>query len=121
MIISRPSLNDLNERMGGERLAMDRFRPNIVIDGCDPYGEDHMKRIRINGVELEGMKLCVRCPLTMTDQDTAKRGKEPLRTLSTYRKNPYPGENGVVFGRNFNHTGTGTIKIGDEFEVLEWD
>ncbi len=90
LFISRASLKDLNQRINGEVLGMDRFRPNIVINDCEPYAEDRMKRVRINGVEFEGMKLCVRCPLTMTDQDTAKRGKEPLRTLSTYRKNPYP-------------------------------
>ena len=121
LFISRSSLDDLNKRINGEVLRMDRFRPSIVFDGCDAYAEDRMKRVRIGNVEFVGEKLCVRCPLTMTNQDTAARGKEPLRTLNTYRKNPYPGENGVVFGRNFNNVGTGMIKIGDEVEVLEWD
>ena len=47
-----------------------------------------------------------------TDQRTAERGKEPLRTLATYRKQP----DGVVFGRNFNHAGTGYVRVGDRVE-----
>ena len=88
---------------------MNRLRPNIVLQGGVPYEEDVLDRFRIGTVEFLGTTLCLRCPTTTTNQETAERGKEPLRTLATYRKRP----DGVVFGRNFNHAGSGTIRIGD--------
>ena len=115
LIISEESLADLNSRMD-EPLPMDRFRPTIVLSGCEPYAEDLMERIRINGVEFVGKTLCIRCAITTTNQQTAERGKEPLRTLATYRRSP----KGVVFGRNFNHANQGMISVGDTCEVLEW-
>ncbi len=108
LVVSEASLADLNSRLP-EPLPMNRFRPNIVLGGCEPYEEDRLDRIRIGSVELEGMTLCARCPIPTTDQDTGERSKEPLRTLATYRKT----ERGVVFGRNFNHHGAGRITVGD--------
>ena len=108
LVISEESLADLNNRMP-EPLPMDRFRPNIVIRGGAPYAEDTFDRFRVGAIEFIGTTLCIRCPIPTTDQRTAERGKEPLKTLATYRKQP----DGVVFGRNFNHTGTGTIRVGD--------
>ena len=100
---------------------MDRFRPNIVIKGGQPYAEDKIDRMVIgDGIELEGQTLCERCPVPCTDQITAVLGKEPNRTLATYRRgqhldSPYtPNPKGVYFGRNFNHLSTGVIRIGDE-------
>lgn len=108
LLISEASLADLNARLP-EVLPMNRFRPNIVISGAAPYEEDRMDRFRIGALEFHGTTLCLRCPTTATNQDTAERGKEPLKTLATYRKQ----RDGVVFGRNFNHLGAGTIKVGD--------
>jgi uncharacterized protein len=108
LIISEESLADLNARLASP-LPMDRFRPNIVLRGCKPYEEDRLDRVRIGGVAFQGMTLCVRCPITTTNQQTGERGKEPLRTLATYRRSP----GGVIFGRNFNHAGEGIVRIGD--------
>jgi len=120
LILSQASLNDLNRRLP-EALPMSRFRPNLVLDGCEPYEEDHMALIRIGGnVFLEGKGLCIRCPITTTNQNTAARGPEPLRTLATYRRNPGDG-GGVVFGRKFNHLNFGLIRVGDPVQVVAWD
>lgn len=108
LVISEASLEDLNRRLE-EPVPMERFRPNLVLQGCDPYGEDRLERIRAGQVELVGMTLCERCPLPTTNQRTAERGKEPLRTLATYRRM----SGGVMFGRNFNHASTGVIRVGD--------
>ncbi len=108
LAISEASLADLNARLD-DPLPMNRFRPNLVLRGAEPYAEDHVDRLRIGGVEFQGMTLCARCPIPTTDQDTAERRKEPLRTLATYRRIP----KGVVFGRNLNHIGTGRIQVGD--------
>jgi uncharacterized protein YcbX len=112
LVIADSSLADLNTRLETP-LPMNRFRPNIVIAGARPYQEDDMARFAINGIDFAGATLCIRCPTTTTNQDTAERGKEPLRTLATYRKHP----DGVVFGRNFNHSGSGRVKVGDAIEL----
>jgi len=39
LALSRASLADLNGRLA-KPLPMDRFRPNLVLDGLPPYGED---------------------------------------------------------------------------------
>ena len=108
LVISDASLADLNGRLD-EPLPMNRFRPNLVLGGATPYHEDHLDSFHIGSIEFRGATLCVRCPTTTTNQDTADRGKEPLRTLATYRREP----DGVVFGRNFNHSGSGIVKVGD--------
>ena len=114
LVISEASLSDLNGRLDAA-LPMDRFRPNIVVAGCPPYAEDGWTAFTIGGgVRLLGADPCVRCPITTTDQVTAERGKEPLKTLATYRKAP----KGVVFGRNFNGLNGGSIAIGDSVDVL---
>lgn len=107
LVISEASLADLNSRLQTP-LPMNRFRPNVVLGGCQPYDEDRLDRIRIGPVELEGMTLCARCPIPTTEQETGERSKEPLRTLATYRRI----DGGVVFGRNFNHSGVGRIAVG---------
>jgi len=112
LVISEESLADLNQRMPAP-LPMNRFRPNVVIAGGTPYVEDTLDRCRIGTVDLFGATLCIRCPIPTTDQRTGERGKEPLRTLATYRKQP----DGVVFGRNFNHAGTGVMRVGDPVVV----
>jgi uncharacterized protein YcbX len=115
MVLSSASLADLDARMPAP-LPVDRFRPSIVLEADEPYVEDRVARMRVGDLELTGTTRCVRCPIPTFDQRTGERGKEPLRTLATYRRTP----RGVVFGRNFNHAGTGTIAIGDPARVIAW-
>lgn len=114
LVTSEASLRDLNKRLD-EPLPMDRFRPNIVATGCEPYAEDAWKLIRINSVALRGETQCARCVTTATDQKSGERGVEPLATLAEYRRT----DEGVVFGRNFSHLDTGTISVGDTIQILE--
>lgn len=111
LIISEASLADLNQRLS-EPLPMNRFRPNIVVDGVlDPYAEDHWQTIEIGSLRFCHGGPCVRCVVTTTDQLTLQRGKEPLRTLATYRRND---DGGVNFGMNFFcESSAGTIRVGD--------
>jgi uncharacterized protein YcbX len=108
LMLSSASLSDLNARLEAP-LPVNRFRPNIVLDGCAPYEEDAIDTLTIAGIRFEGMTLCLRCAITTTDQLTGERAKEPLRTLATYRRAP----GGVVFARNYNHFGEGTLRVGD--------
>ena len=78
---------------------MERFRPNVVIDGVAAYDEDRMHELRAGPVTLRMVKPCTRCSITTTDQQLgAVDGVEPLRTLKEYR---YDRElRGVMFGQN---------------------
>ena len=101
LVIGQASLDDLNSRLaarGEAALPMNRFRPNLVLDGLDAYDEDHLATIAVDGVVLRLVKPCTRCVTTTTDQATAARGIEPLQTLGTYRY--HEALEGVAFGMN---------------------
>lgn len=108
LLISEESLADLNQRLS-KPLPMNRFRPNLVVAGGEPYAEDGWGRIEIGGIRLQVVKPCDRCLVTTTDQATGERGKEPLSTLATYRK--VGGQ--VMFGQNVVHENTGHLRVGD--------
>lgn len=114
LVISEESLADLNRRLDAP-LPMNRFRPNLVVAGAEPYAEDDWARFRIGSVVFHGATRCGRCVITTTDQLTAARAQEPLRTLATYRRD----EEGVVmFGRNLVHeTKSGRLSVGDAVEL----
>ena len=98
LIISQASLDDLNGRLA-QPLPMNRFRPNIVVDGLPAYGEDEVHELSTEGVTLRIVKACTRCAIPTTNQATAEReSDEPLRTLRSYR---FSKElRGVLFGQN---------------------
>jgi uncharacterized protein YcbX len=114
LLTSEASLEDLNRRMAAP-LPMNRFRPNIVVAGVEPFAEDGWKRISIGEMTFEVVKPCARCVITTTDQVTAERAKEPLRTLATYR---HVRGKGVMFGQNLIHDCTGVIRVGDPVELI---
>lgn len=113
---TKVSLQDLNRRLATP-IPMGRFRPNVVVSGDEPFSEDHWKRIQIGNIIFSVVKPCARCTITTIDQDTALRGKEPLRTLSSFRKR----KGGVYFGENLVPETTGILERGDRVEVLEFD
>ncbi|WP_043262961.1 MOSC N-terminal beta barrel domain-containing protein [Streptomyces sp. CT34] len=140
-LLTRSSLTLLNRRMseqGSPALLMNRFRPNIVVDtgprqshdsdsdsegdggdwAAEPHAEDRARRIGIGGTELGYAKLAVRCAVTLVDQEAgARQGKEPLRTLASYRR---AASGGVVFGAKFSVVRPGKLSVGDEVVVEEW-
>jgi uncharacterized protein YcbX len=113
LLATTASLADLNARM--ERpLPMDRFRPNVVVDGCAPWAEDAWTRVRIGDLPVRVVKPCDRCVVTTTDQQTGERGVEPLRTLATFRKRG----NDVFFAVNGVPDAEGDVAVGDRFIAL---
>jgi uncharacterized protein YcbX len=98
LLISEASLEDLNSRLS-RQLPMNRFRPNIVVNGLSPFGEDRVHELVADGVRLRRAKPCARCIVTTTDQATGTRDSdEPLRTLAKFR---FDRElKGVLFGQN---------------------
>jgi uncharacterized protein len=107
LLLSEASLTDLNGRLA-KPLPMNRFRPNLVIEGGAPFVEDSLRDFAVSGIRFQVVKPCDRCVITTTDQRTTERSVEPLRTLATYRR-----VNGkVYFGQNVVHQGTGRITVG---------
>lgn len=114
LLISQASLDDLNGRLD-QPLPMIRFRPNLVVAGCEPYAEDGWRRIRIGELTFRVAKPCSRCAIPTIDPETAEKGVEPLRTLSRYRREG----NQVYFGQNLLHDQAGELRLGATVEVLE--
>ncbi|WP_294642844.1 MOSC N-terminal beta barrel domain-containing protein [uncultured Aureimonas sp.] len=123
LVATTASLRDLNRRIvaaGGEAVPMSRFRPNVVIDGTEPFAEDGWAQIAVGDVVLDLVKPCARCAVTTVDQDEGRRtGKEPLSTLGRFRRSGVQRAPGVLFGWNAVAQGAGTLRVGDPVRILE--
>ncbi|MXM66558.1 MOSC domain-containing protein [Streptomyces sp. HUCO-GS316] len=120
LLTTAASLDSLNSLIAqGDHAAegplpMNRFRPNLVVSGTDAWAEDDWSRIAVGEVTFRVAKMCGRCVVTTTDQATAERGKEPLRTLGLHRR--FDGK--LVFGQNLVPQTTGTVRVGDPVRIL---
>lgn len=117
LAVSEASLAQLNDRIQenqGEPVPMDRFRPNLVVDGCDPFAEDAWTRARIGEVVFRQGGPCARCSVTTTDQRTGElASSEPLKTLAAYRRDRADPTK-INFGANLIHeTKGGIVRVGD--------
>lgn len=113
LIIGQSSLDDLNKRLETS-VPMNRFRPNFVFTGGNAYEEDYWSDFKIGKVEFKAVKPCARCVITTTDQETAKRNIEPLKTLSGYRKI----NNKVMFGMNVVCNKPGNVSAKQNIELF---
>jgi hypothetical protein len=114
LMISEASLDDLNSK-ATEHIPMNRFRPNLVFTGGTAFIENNIKVFVINGIKFYGAKPSARCVVTTINQSTAAKGKEPLKTLATYRSR----DNKIYFGENVIAESTGKINIGDTINIQE--
>ncbi|GGA87550.1 MOSC domain-containing protein [Arenimonas soli] len=114
LLVSRAALDALNQRLD-QPVPMNRFRPNLVVDGVDAHAEDGWKQVSIGDVVFDVAKPCTRCVLVTIDADTGQRheGGEPLRTLTRYRR----GEDGVTFGQLLIPRSRGVVRRGDAVVV----
>jgi uncharacterized protein YcbX len=119
LVVSRASLADLNSRLPAP-LPMNRFRPNVVLDGLGAYGEDAVHELCAGPVSLRIVKPCIRCTIPTTDQETAERdpAEEPLHTLRGYRWNERL--RGVAFGQNaiVVQGSANALRVGQEVEAF---
>ncbi len=113
LIVSQASLDDLNTRLNNP-VPMDRFRPNLVVGGSDPFAEDEWRNLRIGSTTLAIVKPCSRCAIPSIDQQTAARDPEINRVLASYRRR----EGVIYFGMNAIVTGGGEFTIGERVTVL---
>jgi uncharacterized protein len=109
LVASETSLDELNQRLvakGATAIPMDRFRPNIVLNGIDPFEEDFIDTLSLDDQDdlvFRLVKPCTRCPITTVDQVTGHPDPdwphEPLDTLSGWRADPRV-DGGLTFGQN---------------------
>jgi uncharacterized protein len=120
LIIGEASMQDLNDRLYTP-LSIRRFRTNFVFSGGEPFQEDDFRQFKIGDVDFIGVKNCARCVLTTRDPDTGIKGKEPLKTLQSYRQK---GEK-TMFGQNvvwdferWQKDILPSVQVGDVISVL---
>lgn len=114
LLVSQASLDDLNSRLPAP-VPMNRFRPNLVISGCEPFAEDGWQCIRIGAITFDVAKPCARCVIPSIVQETAERDRHINRALAAYRR-----VNGqVLFGQNLLYRQAGRLAVGDTVEVLD--
>lgn len=106
LVASTASLDQLNEKLvaaGHAAVGIERFRPNLVLEGVEAHDEDRLDLIRIatdeGEVQLRPVKPCPRCPIPNIDPATGESSPEVTDTLQGYRRNDIVG-GAVTFGMN---------------------
>lgn len=114
LLINQASVDDLNHRLK-DPVPADRFRANIVVEGCGAFAEDGWTSLEIGAIGFRVAKPCARCVVITTDQRDGVRSDEPLKTLAGYRRR----DGKVLFGQNLVHDRTGIVRTGLEVRVVE--
>ncbi|NJO56794.1 MAG: MOSC domain-containing protein [Rhodospirillales bacterium] len=114
LLTSEQSLVDLNARLD-QPIPMSRFRPNVVMKDADAFAEDTWKTITIGSTKCTVPKLCDRCVVTTIEEGSSGKGKEPLKTLASYRR----WDGAVWFGATVIPKNTGRLRVGDVIQVVE--
>ncbi|WP_327046899.1 MOSC domain-containing protein [Microbispora sp. NBC_01189] len=96
-------------------LDVARFRPNLVVDGAEPFAEDAWTSVRIGEIDFRVSVSCDRCAATIWDPATQERGKEPLRTLARHRR--WDGK--TWFGIRLVPRNLGELRVGDEVRPVQ--
>ncbi|MFT6262052.1 MAG: hypothetical protein ACJA0E_001178 [Bermanella sp.] len=118
LLISQASIDFLSEKVGYE-LSVKRFRPNIVIKGCEPFEEDSWLKITIGGTHFDLVKPCSRCIIPTINLQTAEKERAVMQAMLDYRKinkNVYVGQN-LVYSSGLKQSGL--LEVGNVLKVLD--
>lgn len=121
LLVGQAALDEINGRMraaGRAALPMDRFRPNLVVSGTDPFEEDYSATLRAGEVVIKPVKPCARCPIPAIDQATGIPGPDPLDILQSWRSKAIL-EGAVCVGMNciVADGAGGILRVGQALEV----
>jgi len=117
LVIGQSALDKYNN-ISGDNFKMNRFRPNIVFTGGEAHLEDTWKKFELSGTDFYSVKQCSRCNITTIEQETGIAGKEPLKTLATYRN----FDNKIKFGTYCipgELKDDSILKLGSELKILD--
>lgn len=120
LVTNTASLDRLNhelEARGEQPVPMNRFRPNVVLDGPEPFSEHRLDEAVAAGYSLKFRHPCQRCVITTIDQANAHKhaGWQPYKTLCEINPDP-DNPRAPLFGQNATlEKGDGQeISVGDE-------
>ena len=118
-LLSQASIEHLgNMAQNGSRLEYRRFRPNLLMDGCDAHEEDSWlgKDVMIGSdLRLRVEKLDPRCAITTLNPDTGERDLDTPRLILGYRSEV--SGSGACFGIYAAVVTPGAVSVGDEVRV----
>lgn len=114
LVMATASLDALAAELG-RPVAMERFRPNLVVHTDEPFVEDTWRAIRVGDVRIDLVKPCARCVGVNVEPGTGRASKEPLATLARIRTRDHK----VYLGQNGVHRGVGVLSVGDDVQVLD--
>lgn len=114
LLANTSSLNDVSQK-SGIKLGIDRFRPNLVVETPEPFEEDQWKVVKIGNITFRLVTPCARCIMVNIDQNNGKSSKEPLQSMSGYRK----FEHKILFGQNAIAENYGSLSVDDKLKILE--
>jgi uncharacterized protein YcbX len=117
-LLSQGSVDEVGRRGGRDGFDFRRFRPTLLIDGCDAHAEDAWVGavVRAGEALLRVVRLDPRCALTTLDPDTGARDADTLRWLAGYRRQ---NDGEVYCGIYADVESPGRVRVGDEVEPLE--
>lgn len=114
LLTQQSSLDEFNAHMS-ITIGMERFRPNLVVAGAEPWAEDQWRVLQVGAMVFDVVKPCSRCAIPTINPLDASKQPEVFRTLKQYRS-----QNGnVYFGQNLVPRTEGTIRVDDPVQVLE--
>lgn len=122
LICNESSLDELNTEIRaqqGSEIRINRFRPNIVVQGLDAYEEDYVQSLQGGGHYFARLKNCTRCPMPNVNPETAEVGDQPGRALASTRR----ADMGILFGINmglYQASNSPFIEVGQVMDV-EYD
>ena len=121
LLVGQAALDEINARMlaaGRDPLPMDRFRPNLVVEGTDPFEEDYTASFNAGGIVIAPVKPCARCPIPAIDQATGIAGPDPLDILQSWRGKAIL-DGAVCVGMNciVAQGAGGILRVGQPLEV----
>jgi len=115
LLASEASLRQLDEWAEADAAPLDmiRFRPNVIIDGFEPFVEESWTHVTMGDVRFRVTMICDRCVMTTVEPTTLQRGKEPIRTLAQHRQRDHK----TWFGIRLTPLDGGRIHVGDAIDA----
>lgn len=113
LLISEASLEAFNRHLP-TGIEMKRFRPNLVVKGCEPYAEDSWSGVRAGDLQLDIVKPCSRCIIPAVNPVTTEKEQAVIDALNRYRRRG----TATYFGQNVLHSGVGQLHVGQSITAM---